>query len=81
MINKSTDIIRQGNKDYINVNSSNRLISRLSGSSAENIYAFNIPFGSAVDKETANNMQGTYWLRVPSSDNIKYNEDVTIAVL
>ncbi|MBQ7797685.1 MAG: hypothetical protein IJ458_04525 [Clostridia bacterium] len=80
-INKNVDIIREDNKDYLNVNSKNRLIAQLICSSAEAIYDFHIPFGQSVDKKTVEEMKGTYWVRVPNSDNFKYNEDVTIAVL
>ena len=80
-VNRNVDIIREANKDYLNVNSENRLIAKLVGSSAEHVYAFNIPFGQSVDKKTAEEMKGTYWVRVPNSDNNVYNEDITIAVL
>ena len=80
-LNRSTDIIRQNNQDYININTKNRLISQLISSSAEDIYDFNIPFGSDVDPEKAEEMRGTYWIRATISDNNKYNEDVQIVVL
>ena len=81
LINRNVDIIREHNKDYLNVNSQNRLITKLIGSSAEKVCAFHIPFGQSVDKKTIESMKGTYWVRVPNSDNVKYDEDVTIAVL
>ena len=80
-MNRNIDVIREDNKDYLNVDSKNRLIVNMLNSSAEHVYAFNIPFGKRVDKKTAESMKGTYWLRVPNSDNLKYGEDVTIAVL
>ena len=82
MLNKNTDIIRDGDKDYVNVNSNNRLIAQLVSTSAETVYGFNIPFGSKVDTETKKEMNGTYWLRAPKSDNIEYDEeDVQIVTL
>lgn len=81
MLNRNTDIIRDGNKDYVNINSNNRLIKALLGTSAEDIYDFTISFGSKVDSATKKEMKGTYWLRTPKSDNVKYQDDVQIAVL
>ena len=80
-INRNIDIIRTNKRDYLNVNSKNRLIAKLASSSAEHVYAFHIPFGQSVDKKTAERMKGTYWVRVPNSDNVKYNEDITVAEL
>lgn len=80
-LSRSTDIIRQNNQDYINIDTKNRLIAQLIYSSAEDIYDFNIPFGNYVDPEKAKEMKGTYWIRATISDNKKYNEDVQIVVL
>jgi len=80
-MNRNVDIIRESNRDYLNVNSQNRLIAKMIESSAEHVYAFHIPFGKIVDKKTAESMKGTYWVRVPNSDNFKYDNDVTIALL
>lgn len=81
MLNRNTDIIRDGDKDYVNINTKNRLIKALLGTSAEDIYEFNILFGSKVDSATQKEMSGTYLLRTPQSDNKKYQDDVQIAVL
>ncbi|MFQ6724470.1 MAG: hypothetical protein ACLRFE_03995 [Clostridia bacterium] len=81
IINKNVDIIRQDNKDYVNITSNNRLISKLIDTTAENIYAFHIPFGQSVDKKTVEAMKGTYWLRAPKSDNVEYSDEVEIAIL
>lgn len=80
-INKNIDIIRQGNKDYVNVNSKNRLIAKLIATSAEQVYAFPIPFRASVDNQTAEEMKDTYWLRVTQSDNVQYGENVNVVVL
>ncbi len=80
-ITRNTDIIRKENRDYINITTNNRLIAKLLESSAEDIYAFHIPFGTIADKKTIEEMKGTYWLRVPNSDNIKYDENVNVVTL
>ena len=80
-MDRNVDIIRQNNIDYANLNSRKSLIAKLISSSAEDTYEFHIPFGSSVDKATSKKMKGTYWVRVPKSDNNKYNEDIEIAVL
>lgn len=80
-MNKTVDIIRQNNKDYANLNSPKGLIAQLIASSAEDCYEFHIPFGSIVDKQTTRDMEGTYWVRVPQSDNTKYSKDIEIAII
>ena len=82
-INRKVDIIRdnQANKDYLNVNSKNRIIARLVGASAENIYGFSRNFRNRVDNNTQKEMEGTYWIGVSSYDNSFYGENVQIAVL
>lgn len=74
-LNRTTHIIRQNDRNYLNATSDDRLISQLIKSSAEKVYAFNIPFGSMVDNETVEEMQGTYWIRVPNADNITTNDE------
>lgn len=80
-INRNTDIIRQNDKSYLNATSSNRLIAKLVMSSAETVRGFNMQFGSSVDKETVEEMKGTYWLRVPIADNIVESDEVAIVEL
>lgn len=80
-INKNVDIIRQGSRDYVNINSQNRLISKILSASADSIYAFNIPFGRAVDKKTAEEMKDTYWICVAESNRTRYTDDVQIVTL
>ena len=79
-VSKNTDIIREDNKDYINVRSNKRLIQQMLATSAEDIYSFGVLFGGKADKKTVENMQGTYWTRVTLSDGCKYNEDVEVAI-
>ena len=81
MLNKQTDIIRENNRDFINVTSTNRLIKKMVGTSAENIYGFGILFGQLFDKHKVEEMSGTYWLRVPASDNTVYGEDVNLVTI
>lgn len=82
-INKQVDIIRDNanNKDYLNINSKNRLIAQLVSASAENVYGFNCHFRGRVDNDTQKEMQGTYWLGVTPYDAKTYGENVEIAVL
>ena len=80
-INKNVDIIRQGNRDYVNINSQNRLIAQMLSASADSIYAFSIPFGRAVDKNTVEEMKDTYWICVAESNRAKYTDDVQIVTL
>ena len=81
MINYQTDIIRENNIDYVNINSENRLIKKLVGNSAENIYGFGILFGRSVDKAKVEEMKNTYWLRVAALDNTKYDDSVNLAII
>ncbi len=80
-ITKKTDIIRQNERDYLNINSENRLIAKMLGTSAEESHSFNSMFASNFDKDTVKEMEGTYWLRVTASDGRTYSDDVTIATL
>ena len=77
-INRQTDVIRTDNRDYVNINSNNRFIKQLISSIHEDIYSFGIAFKSA-SKETAEEMKGTYWMNVSSSNH--YDEDVQIVEL
>ena len=77
-LNRNIDIIRANNTDYVNVKSNNRLIRKMVESIAEDVYSFNILFGSQVDAETAKEMKGTYWMSSGPSNGYKYGEDVQI---
>ena len=81
MLNKETDIIRMYNSDYANINTSNRFIQKMVAMSAEDIYSFGLIFGRIVEREQAEQMKNTYWLRVPQSDNNQYGEDVQITII
>lgn len=81
MLNRETDIIRENDRDFINVSSQNRLIKKMIGTSAENVYGFGVLFGQLFDKHKVEEMNGTYWLRVPNSDNTVYGEDVNLVTI
>ena len=81
MLNNKTDIIRENNRDFVNVTSENRIIKKLVASSAENIYGFGILFGQIFDKAKVEEMKNTYWIRVPNSDNKVYGEDVNLETI
>ena len=81
MLNNKTDIIRTNGGDYINITSGNRLIARLAEASADTAYSFGICFGSQVDKKTADEMQGTYWVSSQVNVDKIDNEDVQIVRL
>ena len=81
MLNKKTDIIRNNNRDYLNVTSENSLIKKLVATSAENAYGFNVLFGQFFDQGKVEEMKGTYWLRVPNSDDTIYNDDVNLETI
>ena len=79
-VSKNTDIIREDDKDYVNVRSANGLLQQMIASTAEDIYSFGILFGAKADKKTVEDMKGTYWTRVTMSDGKKYAEDVEVAI-
>ena len=79
MLNRNTDIIRDGDKDYIKVNSENSLIRKMAEKSADTAYSFGILLGAKVDAETADEMQGTYW--VGAQVNVDNIQDVEIVRL
>ena len=81
MLNRTTDIIRSNNRDYVNINSKSSLIKRMITACADDIYSFGIRFGSKVDAETAKEMQGTYWANVQTVDATVYGEDIQNTVL
>ena len=81
MLSKNTDIIRVHNSDYANINTSNSLIRKMIAMSAEHAYSFGLIFGRIVEREQAEQMKNTYWLRVPQSDNRQYGEDVNMAII
>lgn len=78
---RTTDIIRHEERNYVNVNTENRLIAKMLGSSAEQVYGFRLQFGRLVDEETNKEMQGTYWLHVPNADEITVDDGVAIVEL
>ena len=80
-ISRNTDIIRQGSRNFVNVNSKNRLIARLVSATAENVYAFRVPFGGFVDQETQEQMSNTYWVGVQHIPNSEIDETVQIVEL
>lgn len=79
-LNRNTDIIKQNGECFANVNTQNSLIKKMVSSVAENIYSFNLVCGSSVDKQTAKEMQGTYWTRVGTLNEEEY-DDVEVVTL
>lgn len=77
-LNRNTDVIRTNNKDYINVQSSSRLIQGMVASIADEARSFKMIFGSQVDAETVNQMNGTYWMNMGCNEGYNYGEDVQI---
>ena len=81
MLNKDTDIIRVHNSDYANINTKNRLIQQLIAMSAEDAISFRLISSLIGKNEQAEQMENTYWARVPASDNNEYGKDVKMEII
>jgi hypothetical protein len=79
-LNRNTDIIRTNNTDYVNVQSNNRLIQGMVESIADEARSFKMLFGSHVDAEICDEMNGTYWMSTGSANSHNYGDDVQIVV-
>lgn len=81
MLNKDTDIIRVNKSDYANINTKNRFIQKLMELSAEDAFSFRLIATLIGKHEQMEQMENTFWLRVPSSDNNQYGDDVKVEVI
>ena len=81
MLNPNTDIIRINNSDYANINTQNRFIQKMMELSAEDAFSFRLIATLIGRYEQTEQMENTYWMRVPLSDNNQYGEDVNMAVI
>lgn len=71
------DVIFDGNRAYVNINSNDSLIRRVIRRNVLNAYSFKTRFGRRVDEKTAKNYDQTYWARMPEFD--KKIEELDVA--
>ena len=81
MLNQNTDIIRVHNSDYANIKSNNSFIKKMIAMSAEDVFSFRLIANLIGKHAQSEQMENTYWARVPASDNNEYGEDIKMEVI